>query len=115
MAIGLSELPGDGIEYKGRRFTVSDLRLISDLAEEFGRLSRQELANTVCELLEWRRPNGGLKTWESKAFLAELQDRGLTVDEIWDIGAITAFFAMSNRLANLTSMRPNDEFFSMAR
>ena len=36
-------------------------------------------------------------------------------EEIWDIGAIAAFFAMSNRLANLTSMRPNDEFFSMAR
>jgi len=44
-----------------------------------------------------------------------LRDGGLTDDEIWDIGAITAFFAMSNRLANLTSMRPNDEFFTMAR
>jgi len=47
--------------------------------------------------------------------LQEMRDRGFTDDEIWDIGAITAFFAMSNRLANLTSMRPNDEFFSMAR
>lgn len=45
----------------------------------------------------------------------ELREEGLTDDEIWDIGAITAFFAMSNRLANLTSMRPNDEFFAMAR
>jgi uncharacterized peroxidase-related enzyme len=44
-----------------------------------------------------------------------LRDGGLNDDEIWDIGAITAFFAMSNRLANLTSMRPNDEFFAMAR
>ena len=40
---------------------------------------------------------------------------GFTDDEIWDIGAIAAFFAMSNRLANLTSMRPNDEFYAMAR
>ena len=40
---------------------------------------------------------------------------GFTDDEIWDIGAITAFFAMSNRLANLASIRPNDEFYSMAR
>lgn len=47
--------------------------------------------------------------------LQALRDGGLTDDEIWDIGAITAFFAMSNRLANLTSMRPNDEFYSMAR
>lgn len=47
--------------------------------------------------------------------LQALRDGGLTDDEIWDIGGITAFFAMSNRLANLTSMRPNDEFFTMAR
>lgn len=40
---------------------------------------------------------------------------GFSDDEIWDIGAITAFFAMSNRLANLSSMRPNDEFYAMAR
>lgn len=51
----------------------------------------------------------------SDADLQALRDGGLTDDEIWDIGAITAFFAMSNRLANLTSMRPNDEFFTMAR
>ncbi len=49
------------------------------------------------------------------ADLQALRDGGLTDDEIWDIGAITAFFAMSNRLANLTSMRPNDEFYAMAR
>ena len=47
--------------------------------------------------------------------LDALRVGGLTDDEIWDIGAITAFFAMSNRLANLTAMRPNDEFFAMAR
>ena len=49
------------------------------------------------------------------ADLDAMRDRGFTDDEIWDIGAITAFFAMSNRLANLTSMRPNDEFYTMAR
>lgn len=36
-------------------------------------------------------------------------------DDIWDIGAISAFFAQSNRLANLAAIRPNDEFYSMAR
>lgn len=51
----------------------------------------------------------------SDADLQALRDGGLTDDEIWDVGAITAFFAMSNRLANLTAMRPNDEFFTMAR
>jgi 4-carboxymuconolactone decarboxylase len=34
---------------------------------------------------------------------------------VWDIAAIAAFFAMSNRLANVTSMRPNDEFYSLGR
>ncbi len=49
------------------------------------------------------------------ADLDVMRTKGFTDDEIWDIGAITAFFAMSNRLANLTSMRPNDEFYAMAR
>jgi len=46
---------------------------------------------------------------------ARLRAAGFTDDEIWDIGAITAFFALSNRMANLTSMRPNDEFYTMGR
>jgi uncharacterized peroxidase-related enzyme len=40
---------------------------------------------------------------------------GLSDDEIWDVGAITALFAMSNRLAHLMALRPNDEFFTMGR
>lgn len=44
-----------------------------------------------------------------------LKAHGFDDEAIWDIGAITAFFAMSNRLANLTSMRPNDEFYLMGR
>lgn len=40
---------------------------------------------------------------------------GLTDEEIWDIGSITALFAMSNRLAHLTALRPNPEFFLMGR
>jgi uncharacterized peroxidase-related enzyme len=44
-----------------------------------------------------------------------LRAHGFGDEEIWDIGAIAAFFALSNRLANLTSMRPNDEFFLLGR
>ena len=40
---------------------------------------------------------------------------GFSDDDIWDIAAITAFFGMSNRLANFLSMRPNDEFYLMGR
>ena len=40
---------------------------------------------------------------------------GFSDEDIWDIGAITALFALSNRMASLTSMRPNDEFYAMGR
>ena len=46
---------------------------------------------------------------------AELREHGFSQEDIWDIGAIAAFFALSNRMANLTSMRPNDEFYMMGR
>jgi uncharacterized peroxidase-related enzyme len=46
---------------------------------------------------------------------ATLREHGFTEDDIWDIGSITAFFGMSNRLANMSSMRPNDEFYLMGR
>jgi uncharacterized peroxidase-related enzyme len=51
----------------------------------------------------------------SEADLADMRAKGFTDDEIWDIGAITALFALSNRYANFTGMRPNDEFYGMAR
>ena len=44
-----------------------------------------------------------------------LHAHGFSDEDIWDIGAIAAFFALSNRMANLISMRPNDEFFAMGR
>lgn len=47
--------------------------------------------------------------------LAVARAEGLTDDEIWDVGAITALFAMSNRLAHLMALRPNDEFFTLGR
>ncbi|MGI9489984.1 MAG: peroxidase-related enzyme [Geminicoccaceae bacterium] len=44
-----------------------------------------------------------------------LKAAGFSDDDVWDIGAITAFFALSNRMAHLTEMRPNDEFYLMGR
>ena len=46
---------------------------------------------------------------------AVLRGHGFSDEDVWDIGAIAAFFALSNRMANLTSMRPNDEFYLMGR
>lgn len=44
-----------------------------------------------------------------------LHGHGFDDEDIWDIGGISAFFCLSNRMANLTSMRPNEEFYGMAR
>jgi uncharacterized peroxidase-related enzyme len=44
-----------------------------------------------------------------------LRAHGFSDEDIWDIGAITAFFALSNRMANMISMRPNDEFYLLGR
>ena len=44
-----------------------------------------------------------------------LRAQGFGDEDTWDIAAITAFFGMSNRLANVTGMRPNDEFYLMGR
>jgi uncharacterized peroxidase-related enzyme len=47
--------------------------------------------------------------------VARARAAGLTEDEIWDVGAITALFALSNRLAHLTALAPNPEFYPMGR
>ena len=49
------------------------------------------------------------------ADMETLRGHGFSGDDIWDIAAIASFFGMSNRLANVTSMRPNDEFYALGR
>jgi uncharacterized peroxidase-related enzyme len=49
------------------------------------------------------------------ADFAAARAHGFSDEDIWDIGAISAFFALSNRMANLIAMRPNDEFYRMGR
>ena len=51
----------------------------------------------------------------SEGDFAALAAHGFSNDDVWDITAIAAFFALSNRLANVTAMRPNDEFYLMGR
>ncbi|TVO78732.1 peroxidase-related enzyme [Sedimenticola selenatireducens] len=46
---------------------------------------------------------------------ALLHEHGFSDEDIWDIGAISAFFGLSNRMVNLTSMRTNDEFYLLGR
>ena len=49
------------------------------------------------------------------ADIETLKTHGFDEEDAWDIAAIAAFFGMSNRLANVTSMRPNREFYCMGR
>ena len=50
-----------------------------------------------------------------EADFALLEPHGFSDEDIWDIGAITALFGLSNRMANLISLRPNDEFYLLGR
>ncbi|MEJ2744009.1 MAG: hypothetical protein P8176_16445, partial [Gammaproteobacteria bacterium] len=51
--------------------------MILQIIERYGRLTRTELASTLCELLDWTRPNGKLKTVECRQFLEQLEHMGL--------------------------------------
>ncbi|MBB3664257.1 4-carboxymuconolactone decarboxylase [Prauserella sediminis] len=51
----------------------------------------------------------------SEADFATLASHGFTEEDVWDIAAISAFFSLSNRIANVTDMRPNPEFYGMGR
>jgi hypothetical protein len=61
------------IEFSGRRFSSTELDLIVQVTKRFSALSLTELSKTLCELLEWQRPNGKLKYEECRAFLEKLQ------------------------------------------
>ena len=67
---------GSAITFKGRELGSDELDVIRDVVSTYGRLSRQELANTVCELLDWHRPNGRLKTSEARGLLELLEASG---------------------------------------
>ncbi len=49
------------------------------------------------------------------ADIERLKTHGFDDEDVWDIAAIAAFFGMSNRLANVTNTRPNDQFYTMGR
>jgi len=67
---------GDGLSFCGHAVTGAELGLIRRITREFANLALTELAATICELLGWSRPNGGLKSRECYLFLRELHRRG---------------------------------------
>ena len=67
----------EDIRFCGQVLEAQQRSLIIALAKRYGRLSRHELAQTVCELLDWHRPNGQPKMIECRALLERLQEAGL--------------------------------------
>lgn len=67
---------GSELTFKGREFGSDELAVIKDVVGNLQRLSRQELANTICELLDWHRPSGRLKTSEARELLEMLDAAG---------------------------------------
>jgi hypothetical protein len=65
----------EAISFCGRVLTVGELNLVRQIIVDFPRLSQAELAHTICELLDWRRPNGKLKGVECVEWLQKLQQR----------------------------------------
>ncbi len=65
------------LKFCGNPVTAEEFSLIKEMTEEFWGISRTELAETLCELMEWKRPNGRLKGVECRQFLEELEARAV--------------------------------------
>jgi hypothetical protein len=71
------------VKFCGRTFAVKELKLMRQISSEFASLGVTEIARTICELLEWKRPGGGLKNHECRQLLEQLRDQGwLTLPEL---------------------------------
>ena len=76
---------------------------------------KADLTPRQCAMLDFAMKVAVASDEVSEADYEALDKAGFTREEAWDIGAIAAFFAMSNRLANIASIRPNDEFYLLGR
>jgi hypothetical protein len=67
---------GEGLSFCGQPLQPQEIELIRQITRDFRQLALTELAHTICELLEWKRPNGSLKSRECYLFLQALHQRG---------------------------------------
>jgi hypothetical protein len=70
-------IPVKAQRFCGREFSKEEISLIQEIIQSCGGISRTELANTVCELLGWKRPAGKLKGRECRDLLQRLESQGL--------------------------------------
>ena len=67
---------GEGLSFCGQPLQPQEIELLRQVTRDFPQLALTELAHTLCELLEWKRPNGSLKSRECYLFLLALHERG---------------------------------------
>ena len=67
---------GEGLSFCGQPLQPQEIELLRQVTRDFPQLALTELAHTICELLEWKRPNGSLKSRECYLFLLALHERG---------------------------------------
>ena|SRR6478672_1004813 len=75
------------LTFCGRTFRNDELELMRQIVQDFSGLGVTEMARTICELLEWTRPSGGLKNHECRQLLERLQAEGfLQLPEVRNLG-----------------------------
>ena len=89
------------------RIRENNPRLADQLATDY---TRADIAERQIAMLDFACLVADQAAEVTDDDLDELREHGFSTEDIWDIGAIAAFFALSNRMAGLTNMLPNDEF-----
>jgi len=72
----MQEFTQESLNFSGRTFCAEELELMRQIAREFSAVGVTEIARTVCELLAWKRPGGGLKNHECRQLLERLSAEG---------------------------------------
>ncbi len=88
-------------------------RLIADGVGENYR--KADIAPRQKAMLDFAVKVSGPAHEVGEADFAALADHGFSQDDVWDIAGISAFFGLSNRMANVMTARPNEEFYSLGR
>jgi hypothetical protein len=90
--------PVTSLTFCGRRFSISEVEMIREVVAQCSSLSLTEISRTLCELLDWKRPNGKLKNHECRLLLERLRDQ-----EVLTLPALQPFGGRGPRRARLTS------------
>lgn len=92
------------IHFKDRTFSLPEIELIQAITKDFASLGLNEISQTICELLEWKRANGRLKNHECRLLLQALQARGLV-----SLPALRAFGPRGGRQIKRTARSESED------